>query len=84
MRIKVSFVGYLMSVKSIPSKDGSRFYYRLNVETEDEECGVLSCSEDLYRAYQNGEVQKYQKCEFFGTYNAQYNSFSVLSFNLVK
>lgn len=74
--MRVNFVGELRSVvkgNEFKRKDGSTgFNVNVTVESEEGRSHYFSASEDVYKAFEVGAIQKGDMCVFEADYNPQW------------
>ncbi len=74
MRLQASFRGTLIALKEMKGqKDPNKTYYRMSVENDDE-AGVISCSESVYGMFKAGSIKKYVEYDFICTVNTDFGS----------
>ena len=76
MKLQASFRGVLIALKEVKGqKDPNKTYYRISVENDDE-AGVISCSESVYGMFKAGKLKKYAEYDFICTVNTDFGSVS--------
>lgn len=77
------FLGATRTDYTRKSDGKSACYYSISIK-QGAEVGTIPCSEDVFRAYDAGVLQDFQKVKLCAVYNDQYSRMSVTDVQVIK
>lgn len=78
MKINGTTKFIIAGATATPRKDGSGCFYQLScIDSETQEAGMLSCSEEVYALVSSKDFKRYSEHEVNTVYDSQYKSMRV-------